>query len=213
MMLDMERPTEEALPVDGPASPRAKGGRKRPTRPTRPTRPDAEEGGRYDVRNSWQVVAGSILIPLGLVFILIAWYGAAHARVVQQQIPYMVSGAFIGLGCMIVGGLLYWGHWLYRIYDQSELHHQEQQQVLQELVRTLATNPGVGTGGAMAVGSEAGGSSVAGGSTGSYLATASGSVYHQADCVIIAHHPGDLRVVDATDTGGLRPCQICSPPD
>ena len=61
--------------------------------------------GRLDLRNGWQVVAGSILIPLGVVLIMIGWYGAAHARVVQQQIPYLVSGSFVGLGCMVVGGL------------------------------------------------------------------------------------------------------------
>ncbi len=93
------------------------------------------ESNRLDVRNSWQVVAGSMLIPLGVVFILLAWYGAAHARVEQQQIPYMVSGSFAGLGCMVVGGLLYWGHWLYRIYDQAELHHEEQQQLMVELLK------------------------------------------------------------------------------
>ncbi len=56
----------------------------------------AHREGRLDLRNSWQVVAGAMLIPLGVVFILIGWYGTAHARVVQQQIPYMVSACFVG---------------------------------------------------------------------------------------------------------------------
>ena len=110
----------------------AAGGGARPRRAKRP----APEG-RLDLRNSWQVVAGSILIPLGVVFILIGWYGAAHARVVQQQIPYLVSGSFIGLGCMVVGGLLFWGHWLYRMYDQADLHHEEQQRLLELIAASL----------------------------------------------------------------------------
>ena len=139
------------------------------------------------------VVPGTV----GVVFILIAWYGAAHAKVEQQQIPYMVSGAFAGLGCMVVGGLLYWGHWLYRIYDQAELHHEEQQRMMLELVRAIhATGPGA-TSGAVGVSS--------------YMATSTGTVYHQADCPVIAHHPNDLRVLGASELGGLRPCQICSP--
>ena len=151
-------------------------------------------GGGIDVRNSWQVVAGSLLIPLGVVFILLAWYGAAHARVEQQQIPYLVSGSFAGLGCMVLGGLLYWGHWLYRMYDQAELHHEEQQQLMLELLRTLATPTTTTTTG-----------------TTTYLATTSGTVYHRADCPVIAHHPSEAHSLTASELGGLRPCQICHP--
>jgi hypothetical protein len=50
---------------------------------------------------------GSVLIPLGVIFIMLGWYGAARARVVQQQIPYLLSGSFVGLGCMVVGGLFF----------------------------------------------------------------------------------------------------------
>ncbi|HWD52078.1 MAG TPA: hypothetical protein VG412_06740 [Acidimicrobiales bacterium] len=172
----------------------------------KPVRADGEDRGSYDLRNAWQVVAGSILIPLGVVFILLGWYGSAHARVVQQQIPYLVSGAFIGLGCMVVGGLLYWGHWLYRLYDQKELHHEEELQVLHDLVKTL-TSQGAGGGAHSAATSDAPADS----SQGSFLATATGTVYHRAGCAVIAHHPEDVRVVGAANLGGLQPCQICVP--
>jgi len=170
----------------------------------KPVRADGEDRGSYDLRNAWQVVAGSILIPLGVIFILLGWYGSAHARVVQQQIPYMVSGAFIGLGCMIVGGLLYWGHWLYRLYDQKELHHEEELKVLHDLVHTL-TSQGVGGGAHSAAPSDA----PADGPAGSFLTTATGTVYHRAGCAVIAHHPEDVRVVGSANLGGLQPCQIC----
>jgi hypothetical protein len=172
---------------------------------------------KYDIRNSWQVIAGAILIPLGVVFILLGWYGAAHARVVQQQIPYMVSGSFIGLGCMIVGGLLFWGHWLYRIYDQADLHHEEQQRVLEVIAAALLAQRGVdGAGINAALGARGGGgadSVVEAGEAAPtmYYATASGSVYHRDDCAVIAHHPDDLRVLGPDGVTGLRPCQICSP--
>jgi hypothetical protein len=225
MMLEMERPLPDAVttappppvaeapphhevfdppPEDGVPTPRRRrgfGGGRRGIR-----RPEGEDEGSFDVRNSWQVVVGSILIPLGVVLILLAWYGAAHARVVQQQIPYMVSGGFAGLGCMVVGGLLYWGHWLYRMYDQAELHHEENLKVLEELVRTLGG--GVSTGGMVPSGPSAG---TAEGRAGSYLATTSGSVYHRSGCPVIAHHPNELRVLGPAALAGLRPCQICSP--
>ncbi len=180
---------------------------------------------KYDVRNTWQVIAGALLIPLGVVFILLGWYGAAHARVVQQQIPYMVSGSFLGLGCMILGGLLFWGHWLYRIYDQADLHHEEQQRVLEAIAAALqgrapggaavgtsaagdvAVAAGVGVGVGVGVGGDEG---QATGPT-TYYATASGTVYHRADCAVIAHHPDDLRVLGTEGVVGMLPCQICSP--
>jgi hypothetical protein len=156
------------------------------------------------VRNSWQVVVGSILIPLGLVIILIAWYGAAHARVVQQQIPYMVSGSFIGLGCMVVGGLCYWSHWLYRLYDQSALQHEEQQRVLESIARSLADGgPQPGAHRSSLDGSVF--------TAQAYVATATGTVYHRSGCPVIAHHPKDLRVLGPHGAQGLAPCQICAP--
>ena len=165
IMLEMERPVRDSVGVapdqdlaapataNGQTPAESLGDRFRRLLPrglgggggAKPVRADGEDSGSYDLRNAWQVVAGSILIPLGVVFILLGWYGSAHARVVQQQIPYMVSGAFIGLGCMVVGGLLYWGHWLYRLYDQKELHHEEELKVLHDLVNTL-TAQGVGGG-------------------------------------------------------------------
>ncbi|HVB93630.1 MAG TPA: hypothetical protein VND67_04865 [Acidimicrobiales bacterium] len=224
-MLEMERPVRDSVGLapdqevslhatdNGRSAAPTRGDRFRRLLPrglgggggAKPVRADGEDSGSYDLRNAWQVVAGSILIPLGVVFILLGWYGSAHARVVQQQIPYMVSGAFIGLGCMVVGGLLYWGHWLYRLYDQKELHHEEELKVLHDLVNTLTSQ---GAGGAHSASPS---DAPADGASGSFLATATGTVYHRAGCAVIAHHPEDARVVGAANLVGLQPCQICLP--
>jgi hypothetical protein len=170
-------------------------------------RGDADQKGSFDLRNSWQVIAGALLIPLGVVFIILGWYGAAHARVEQQQIPYMVSGGFIGLGCMIVGGLLFWGHWLYRVYDQADLHQREQQALLEQLIRVMALQNQNGS-----LPAQAGHGDVAAAAPAStFYATASGSVYHRHDCPVIANHANDLRVFGPGQVGALRPCQICAP--
>lgn len=173
---------------------------------------------KYDVRNSWQVIAGALLIPLGIVFILLGWYGAAHARVVQQQIPYMVSGSFVGLGCMVVGGFLFFGHWLYRIYDQADLHHEEQQRLLETIAAALLAQRGEVTAAGVSAGAAglpapAGGAAPTAGETAStaFYATSSGTVYHRADCAVIAHHPEDLRVLGPDGVVGMRSCQICAP--
>ncbi|HLX87410.1 MAG TPA: hypothetical protein VKR22_02955 [Acidimicrobiales bacterium] len=178
---------------------------------------------------------GSLLIPLGVVFILMAWYGAAHTAYVQQQIPYLVSGSFAGLGCLVLGGLLYWAHWLYRIYDQADLHHEEQLKAFEQALRVMAerigaadTDPGrgslgpppsvpasspSGSGSAGAGGSGAMASPIEGGGSGAaYVVTSTGSVYHAPSCPVIAHHSEGLRVIGAGAVLSMEPCRICLPP-
>lgn len=182
-----------------------------------------DRSGRLDLRNSWQILAGSVLVPLGVVFILIAWYGAAHTAYVQQQIPYLVSGSFAGVGCLVLGGLLYWAHWLYRIYDQADLHHEEQLRVLEQTLRAISERAGhVDPGGP----SPAPASSALPGVLGatyppappggrpsppSYVVTQSGSVYHLPTCPVVAHHPEGLRALAPARTAGFEPCRICLP--
>jgi hypothetical protein len=175
----------------------------------------AAAAGRFthlDLRNTWQVAAGSLLVPLGVVVILIAWYGAAHASVVQQQIPYLVSGSFVGLGLMIVGGLMYWAHWLYRIYDQADLHHAERvardQQLFQLLEAALAGRAPASPAAAVPV--------AAASSTGAgreLVATATGTNVHRADCPVAVRHPEGLKRLTADEATGRPPCRICRPFD
>ena len=143
MMLDMQNDLAEvSARPEGPLSRQNNGGR-RGGGGGGTDAPEAEaptRDAKRDLRNGWQVLAGSVLIPLGVVLILIAWYGAAHARVVQQQIPYLVSGSFVGLGCMVLGGFFFFGHWLYRMYDQAGLHHEEQMRALER--RSQPVRPG-----------------------------------------------------------------------
>jgi hypothetical protein len=202
------------------AGPRARGGGGggKPTR-----RPDASGSGRIDLRNTWQILVGSILVPLGVVFILMAWYGAAHTPYVQQQIPYLVSGSFAGLGCLVLGGLLYWAHWLYRIYDQADLHHEEQLKAFESALRAIVDRvgaPDTDPSGTPAVAGTTATSTVGAPpppppplhpSTQSYVVTPSGSVYHLPNCPVIAHHTEGLRVLGAAGVAEMDPCRICLP--
>jgi hypothetical protein len=161
------------------------------------------DGPSLDLRGTWQVVVGAILVPLGVMFILFAWYGAAHTRYVQQQIPYLVSGDFIGLGCMLLGGLLYWSHGLYRIYDQADLHHEEQLRAMEQTLRAIADRlPGT-----TEVTSTTGTAAL----PGSFFVTPGGSAYHLASCPVVSHHHDQLQAVSASLLGSLKPCGICLP--
>src|SRR5262245_60474483 len=58
------------------------------------------------------LVAGGVLLPLGLVIIFLGWYGAAHTPRLFEQIPYAISGGFLGAALVVAGGFLYFGYWL-----------------------------------------------------------------------------------------------------
>ena len=165
---------------------------------------------KFDIRNTWQVLAGSILIPVGVASIILAWYGAAHARVDQQQIPYMVSGGFLGLGAIVAGALFYWAHWLYRIYDQADLHHHQLMRSQAELRDAILNSAGAGPDRNLngSVTSPAG---PRGQSTSRFLATPTGTNFHLPDCPIVARHPSRLRTVGAREVDQLQPCRICDP--
>ncbi len=158
-----------------------------------------------DLRNTWQVVAGAILLPLGVAVILLGWAGAAHGRVDQQQIPYLISGGILGLACVVVGCFFFWAHWLYRIYDQADLHHQAAMREQAEFYRQLLQ--AVGGSGAAAAGSAV--TSTNAGTT--LVATPTGTNVHTADCPIVANRRDSVRSVSRAEAESMRPCRICEP--
>ncbi|HVY09067.1 MAG TPA: hypothetical protein VHB18_02855 [Mycobacteriales bacterium] len=164
------------------------------------------EGG-LDLRNTWQVVAGAILLPLGIAVILLGWSGAAHGRVEQQQIPYLISGGLLGLACVVIGAFFFWAHWLYRIYDQADLHHEEAMRQQAELIRALLQLRGDGP--ASATVSKA--TAAAGATATRFVATQSGTSVHRPDCSLIASRSNQLKPVTAAQAARMKPCRVCNP--
>lgn len=74
---------------------------------------------RFTVTDRTLLTVGSILMPLGVVLVLLAWYGAAHTTRVFEQIPYMISGGLLGVGLLIAGGFCYFGYFLARVLSTS----------------------------------------------------------------------------------------------
>src|SRR5947207_15040130 len=63
----------------------------------------------------WLAVAGGVLMPLGVLLVIAGWYGAAHTTRVFEQIPYLISGALLGIVLAAIGAALYFGYWLTRL--------------------------------------------------------------------------------------------------
>src|ERR1035437_2717955 len=60
----------------------------------------------------WLLVAGGVLVPLGIMLIILGWVGAAGTPLLFEQIPYLISGGLLGLGLVFVGGFVYFAYWL-----------------------------------------------------------------------------------------------------
>jgi hypothetical protein len=150
-------------------------------------------------------VSGAVLLPLGLIVIVLGWYGAAHTPYEYDQISYLVSGGMLGLGLTFCGGFLYFGAWLARIAADNRdtaKRLSDTLLVLADVVsRSAAVTEGAGrTGVAPAPARDAGAVLVVAGS---------GRTVHRSDCSLIAHR--DDLVPAGGDAPDLAPCRLCRP--
>jgi len=146
------------------------------------------------------MVLGGVIAPLGLVVVLLGWWGAAHSPYVFEQLPYLISGGLLGVGMIFLGAFLYFTHWLTQLVKEHRTQSVAVLDALQRLQDQLAQQAAVapaaanGTHGLM---------------TGEVLvATERGSMAHRPDCVVVAGKTG-LRQVTAAD--GLTACKLCGP--
>jgi hypothetical protein len=131
---------------------------------------------------------GAALAALGVVAIILGWYGAAHTTRLYQQVPYMVSGGLLGLALVTFGGFAYFGYWLTRLVDDGR----RQTDVLERIEGLLR---------------DAAASAQA--DVADVVATPSGTMAHRADCSMVAGKANLIPVDPATTD--LAPCSICQP--
>ena len=89
--------------------------------------------GRFAPDRRALLVLGGTLAPLGIVVVLLGWYGAAHTPYVFEQIPYLISGGLLGLALVFVGSFLYFAHWLTELLREQR----EQAAALAEAIRAV----------------------------------------------------------------------------
>jgi hypothetical protein len=142
------------------------------------------------------LTVGALCLPIGVIVIVLGWYGAAHTGHLYEQNDYLISGGLLGLGLIFIGGFLYFGYWMTRQIRATE---SGSQQTLRALAR-LEEKMGASAGGAVAVGA-----------TGVFVATEHGSMLHRPNCPAVAGK--SVRILDQADTATYRPCSICMPAD
>ncbi len=72
----------------------------------------ALHSGKSHWNDRWLLVGGGAALALGLVAIVLGWYGAAQSTLDFEQTPYVISGGLLGLGLIVLGSFLYFSYWL-----------------------------------------------------------------------------------------------------
>ncbi len=76
-------------------------------------------------------------MTMGLTAILLGWFGAARSTLVEEQIPYLISGGLLGLALATIGALLFFSHWLTVGIKEARQREHARRQDHQELMATL----------------------------------------------------------------------------
>ena len=137
---------------------------------------------------------GLLLAAVGFAVIGKAWDGAASINFVQGQIPYLLSGGFMGLALVVTGCTLIF---LSTLRTERRALHDKFDEMSTLLARTLnrmqVTSGGAGTSAEEVV--------------------AAASVYHRATCRILNGKDGVTTITVEQAAGeGLTPCRACEPP-
>jgi hypothetical protein len=140
---------------------------------------------------------GALCLPIGIVTIILGWYGAAHTGHIYEQNDYLISGGLLGLGIIFIGGFLYFGYWMTRQIRATETTGQ---QMLRALERLQGDNGGASSA-AVGAGTAAAGEVL--------VVTEHGSMLHRPTCPAVAQR--SVRIVDRTQTADFQPCAVCQP--
>lgn len=162
------------------------------------SRPASAQDQRFRTIQLALFTGGAVLMPLGIIAILLGWYGTAHTKYQYNQLPYVVSGGLLGLGLVFLGGFLYFGAMLARMAN-------EQRDSTRRLADAMTTLAELVARGAVGAGPDG-----AGAERGDELVLAgAGATVHRRDCALIAHRH-DLRPLTGTETD-LGACRVCRP--
>jgi hypothetical protein len=96
--------------------------------------------GRRSLTAHPQLLLGvsAALMTTGLSIILLGWLGAARSTIVEEQIPYLISGGLLGVALATIGALTLFAHWLTVLIREGRRQEALRKQDHIELMEALA---------------------------------------------------------------------------
>jgi hypothetical protein len=139
-------------------------------------------------------ILGFWLIIIGIVVIAKAWDGSASKVRVDSQVPYLLSGGFLGLGMVVTGCTLL-------LLSTVRAERQLMTDKFDEMTTLLSRNLG-----RLSVASNGSGANTE-------QVIAGGDAYHRVDCKILKGKSNLTTISVAQAVAeGLSPCRSCDPP-
>lgn len=190
------RPTQAPRRRPAPPVPAQAG----PPSGPRVSNPAAVRDQRYRTLQLVLFSAGATLMPLGIVAILVGWYGVAHSKYAYDQTSYVVSGGLLGLGLVFLGGFLYFGAWLAKVANEQRDAARQLADTMLVLADLVSRQPTAARAANEKVMADPGAVPVLAGA---------GATVHRRDCALIAHRD-DLHVITGRESN-LGTCRVCRP--
>src|SRR5437764_10629993 len=94
-------------------------------------------GGRRMDPDRALLITGAVLAGLGLVAIVIGWYGTAHTAYGFEQMPYLISGGLLGVALVFLGGFVYFAYWVTRLVRETREQSQRAADLLEQITFSL----------------------------------------------------------------------------
>jgi hypothetical protein len=98
---------------------------------------EARAEGSFVGRDHVLLAIAGALMGLGICAILIGWSGAANSTLVEEQVPYLISGGLLGIALCTIGALTLFSHWLTLGIREARDHEAARRRDHQELVGVL----------------------------------------------------------------------------
>lgn len=88
-------------------------------------------------RDNFLLAVAGAMMALGILVILIGWAGAANSTLVEEQIPYLISGGLLGVALTTVGALTLFSHWLTVSIREARAREVARRQDHREMMQAL----------------------------------------------------------------------------
>lgn len=139
-------------------------------------------------------VVGWVLAALGALALFLGWFGVSGQALTAKQLPYLVSGGLVGIALIIMAGVFLATEDFRRQVTRLSVLERK----VDDLLALLTTDEPVDAGVPRPA---------------QLVALPTGTVYHRADCTLVAGKPA-VAPVDAAAIAGrdLAPCRVCDPP-
>lgn len=120
--------------------------------------------------------------------------------------PYLISGGILGLALVVLGGFLYFAHWLTQLIKETRAQANTMASAMERLEELLSHQLAAAPNAVAAVAtSGARRALVAPVAVPTLVATPKGNMAHRPDCVVVGKE--GLRAVEPGED--LAPCKLC----